>query len=48
MPISAVGGGTGQGGGMDGGIVSFVIFWSVVGGVTLFVLAARRFRRPWP
>jgi hypothetical protein len=30
---------------MDGGVVSFMIFWSVVGGVTLLVLAARRFRR---
>jgi len=33
---------------MDGGIVSFVMFWSVVGGVTLLVLAARRLRRSWP
>jgi hypothetical protein len=32
---------------MDGGIVSFVIFWSVVGGATVLVLAARRFRRTW-
>jgi hypothetical protein len=33
---------------MDGGIVSFVMFWSVVGGVTLLVVAARRVRRGWP
>jgi hypothetical protein len=34
---------------MDGGVVSFMIFWSVVGATVLFVLAARRFRRSsWP
>ena len=36
---------TGEGGGMDGATVSFVIFWSVVGTATLVMLAARRFRR---
>ncbi|HEY1333791.1 MAG TPA: hypothetical protein VGF31_06010 [Myxococcaceae bacterium] len=48
MAISRGDGGTARGGGMDGGIVSFVMFWSVVGGVTLLVLAARRVRRSWP
>jgi hypothetical protein len=32
---------------MDGATVSFLLFWSVVGGATLIVLAARRFRRGW-
>jgi hypothetical protein len=48
MAISGVGDGTARGGGMDGGIVSFVMFWSVVGGVMVVVLAARRLRRSWP
>jgi hypothetical protein len=33
---------------MDGATVSFMTFWSVVGAVTLLVVAARKFRRPWP
>ncbi len=32
---------------MDGATLSFVMFWSVVGGATLVALAARRFRRGW-
>ena len=36
---------TGEGGGMDGATMSFMIFWSVVGGATLIMLAARQFRR---
>jgi hypothetical protein len=30
---------------MDGATFSFLMFWSVVGGATLLVLGARRFRR---
>jgi hypothetical protein len=33
---------------MDGATVSFLTFWSVVGAATLFVVAARRLRPPWP
>jgi hypothetical protein len=33
---------------MDGATLAFLFFWSVVGGTTLLVLAARRFRRGWP
>jgi hypothetical protein len=33
---------------MDGATLAFVMFWSVVGGATLVIFAARRFRRGWP
>gem|GEM_PF-385059 len=32
---------------MNGATVSFVIFWSAVGGSTLLLLAARRLRPGW-
>jgi hypothetical protein len=32
---------------MNGATVSFLLFWSVVGGALLLVFAARRFRRGW-